>query len=126
MSATQTDFIKFLVNDCIQGIENDIIDIFYDEKNWGREGFNVRRYVNIKDFTLEKKREWLTNDACGKNNKDRLKFVKLCNSIKDRKLKELMSHCIKLDKQNTKYLEEHKKFWEDPTKEVEGETILLK
>ena len=60
-----------------------------------------------------------------------------------------MSHCIKLDKENTKFtkvfsdlkdyclnkinketilvkLEKHKEFWEDPTKEVEGETILLK
>lgn len=89
MSASQTDFIKFLVSDCIQGIEEDLVRHFLETKN-PRLGYcNGGHPVYLKDVNFKEQKEWIINKASGKNNKDRLKFIKLCNIIKDRKIRDL-------------------------------------
>jgi len=105
MTASQTDFIKFLVNDSIKGIEEDLVRHFQEKKDYPILVYcgDYKPPVKLYDLTFEQKREWIITKASGKNNKDRLKFVKLCNSIKDRKLKEMESLCTRLDKDNTKF-----------------------
>jgi len=105
MTASQTDFIKFLVNDSIKGIEEDLVRHFQEKKDYPILVYcgDYKPPVKLYDLTFEQKREWIIYKASGKNNKDRLKFVKLCNSIKDRKLKEMESLCTRLDKDNTKF-----------------------
>jgi len=105
---TDTEMIKTLVEDSIVGIEDDLIRHFEETTN-----------KNFNNWRFHDKRIWLKNVASGKNNQQRLGFIALCNSIKTKKINELMKRCIKLDKEN-------KKLKKSLTEEVEGETILLK
>ena len=124
MTASQTDFIKFLVNDCIKGIEDDLVRHFQEKKDYPILVYcgDYKPPVKLNDLTFEQKTEWIINKKSGKNNKDRLKFVKLCNSIKDRKLKELESLCTRLDKY-TKIFGDLKDYCEN---KIDRKTIIQK
>ncbi len=131
MPKTPTDYINSLVEGSICGIEEDLIRHIVeirDNRN-GKLCYHCGIPVRLEEYRIECKRLWLKQKAFGKNSEQRTEFIELCNSIKAKRMNELMERCIKLDKEN----EKNKRiinnlrvaFFENPTKEVDGETILL-